>query len=87
MRCFFCNGNLYPQKAVTHTGKPGFACMQCGRSSDIRYELKLIIDQWMTKEHCNQQTYGTDGEYRYRRRMGLPPVGKKGRSGRRNKWG
>jgi len=86
MKCLFCQGNLRYEKSIPHTGKPGLQCFQCARSDDIAYEIRAIIEQWLMGEHTNQQTYGSSADYSYRKRRGLPPVGKKGRSGRRNKW-
>jgi len=85
IKCLWCRGDFYYSSSLPHTGAPGLICIHCGRSDDLRYELRVVVEQM--KEHCGYHTYGANAEYYYRRRMGLPPVGKKGRSGRRNKWG
>jgi len=86
IHCLWYQGSFYNESSLAHTGQPGLVCCNCGRSDDLRYELKVIVEQWLTGEHTGQHTYGSSAEYSYRRRRGLPPVGKKGRSGRRNKW-
>ena len=72
------------EPSLPHTGKPGLECTHCSRSDDFWHEIDVILEQ--AKEHTGQHTYGANVEYSYRKRRGLPPVGKKGRSGKRNKW-
>ncbi len=81
MRCLFCDGNFYYESSLPHTGGPGLMCHYCGRSNDLRYELYVVVEQM--NEHCNQHTYGSSADYRYRRKMKLPLVDERGR---KSKW-
>lgn len=81
MKCLFCQGSLIYTKSLPHTGQPGLYCISCSKSDDIWYEIYVMLEQ--IKPHCNWHTYGSSADYKYRKRWGLPLVGKKGR---KNKW-
>ena len=87
MECWWCHGQMQFEPSLPHTGKPGYECVQCNKSDDIWHEIDVLFKHAIfDEEYVNWHTYCGNKEYYFRRKLSLPPVGKKGRSGRKSKW-